>query len=158
MRPLENPAESPCFGCGPLHARGLRLQFARATHDGRDVVECRYSPRSDEIGWPGLMHTGLHYTTLMETSYWAALELGGRVHAVGGPQTFDQKRLPRVGSPFVARAWLVGRDPLRTRAESVSIEGKPLGALDMSWKPVLRADVARWGVPLPEYLMTDIPS
>lgn len=157
--PLENPIESPCFGCGPLHPRGLRLQFERVTlDDGREAVETRHSPRVDEVGWAGLFHTGLHFSVLFETSYWAALELTGRLHVARGAQTYDQRRLPRVGGPFITRAWLAGEGPLRTRAESVGVDGKPLATLDTPWHAVTRADVAKWSVDLPEYLMADIPS
>ena len=156
--PLENPTESPCFGCGPLHPRGLRLQFERVKlDDGRDAVETRHAPRADEVGWPGLFHTGLHFSVLFEASYWAALELTKRVHVARGAQTYDQRRLPRVGGPFIARAWIVGDDPLRTRAESVSVEGKPLATLDTPWLAVTRADVEKWRVALPEYLLAEIP-
>lgn len=149
MALLENPTENPCFGCGPRHPRGLHLTFER--HG--DEVTCTYVPRPDEIGWPGLMHTGLHFTTLFETSYWAALELTGKVYAASGTQTFDQQRLPRVGVPFTARARIVGRDPLRIVAEGVTAEGKPTARLETTWKPASRAGTERAGVKLPDYLL-----
>ena len=149
---LENPAENPCFGCGPRHARGLHLAFER---QGDEVV-CTYTPQADEIGWPGLMHTGLHFTTLFEASYWAALELTGKVHVASGAQTFDQQRLPRVGLPFTTRARIVGREPLRTVAESTSAEGKPLARLKSAWKPASRTGTERAGIQLPAYLTDEM--
>ncbi|HUR68002.1 MAG TPA: hypothetical protein VM370_02060 [Candidatus Thermoplasmatota archaeon] len=148
MTPLENPPENPCFGCGPEHARGLRLAFAR---DGASVV-CTYTPKPDEIGWPGLFHTGLHYTTLFEACYWAALELTGQVHVASGAQTFDQQRLPRVGAPFTTVARIVAKDPLRLVAESVSAEGKPLARLEVGMKLASRVGAERAGIVLPAYL------
>jgi hypothetical protein len=152
MTPLENPAQNPCFGCGPEHARGLRLSFAR---DGDSVV-CTHTPRPDEIGWPGLFHTGLHFTVLFETCYWAALELTGQVHVADGPQLFDQKRLPRVGSPFTVRARIVSTDPLKVVAESATGEGKPCGRLESGMRLASRAATERAGVWLPSYLTDDM--
>src|SRR5574337_979177 len=71
MATLENPRESPCFGCGPRHARGLHLAFERrVAADGTEEILCEYTPKEDEIGWPGLMHIGLLFLVMMETSYW----------------------------------------------------------------------------------------
>jgi len=83
MMLLENPPENPCFGCGKANPRGLRLDFERRRSDSgdREVVACTFVPRKDEIGWPGLLHTGLHQFVLFEVSYWAALTLGGRCTA-----------------------------------------------------------------------------
>jgi hypothetical protein len=150
--PIDNPSENPCFGCGPQHPRGLKLHFAR---DGDSVV-CHYITKPDEIGWPGLIHTGLHYSILFETSYWAALELTGKVQNVSGPQTFDQQRLPRVGVPFTVRARILQSDPLRIVAEGATDEGKPLARLETSWKLASRAATERVGIKLPEYLLEDM--
>jgi hypothetical protein len=153
VTPLDNPKENPCWGCGPEHPRGLHLNFARED----DAVTCTHVPREDEIGWPGLYHTGLHFTTLFETSYWAAWELTGRVHVASGTHTFHQDRLPRVGKPFKVTARIVQREPmLRVRAESVNAEGKPCGWLDVGLAPASRAGTERAGVRLPSYITDDM--
>lgn len=149
---LENPPENPCFGCGPNHPRGLRLQFER---EG-DVVRTRYAPKDDEIGWPTLFHTGLHVTVLFEASYWAALELTGKVHTATGTQQFTQERLPRTGAPFLVEARIVGRDPLRTEAKSFRQDGKPCATLASGWRPGSRAATERAGVRLPGYLLEEM--
>lgn len=149
---LENPIENPCFGCGPEHPRGLRLSFER---QGNEIL-CTYTPKADEIGWPGLMHTGLHFTALFEASYWAALELTGKVHVASGPQAFDQQRLPRVGLPFTVRARIVSSEPLRIVAESATQEGKPLARLEVGFKPSSRTGVERAGIKLPQYLLDEM--
>jgi len=168
--PIENPDDSPCWGCGPQHARGLRLSFER---DG-DSVTCTHVPKEDEIGWPGIFHTGLHFTTLFETTYWAALELTGTVHVASGTHTFHQDRLPRVGKPFTVRARILQREPiadpqigettrpggrvgmLRISAESATAEGKPCGWLDVGMAPASRAATERAGIKLPQYLLDDM--
>ena len=167
MTPLENPPENPCFGCGPEHARGLHLNFAR---DGDDIV-CTYTPKPDEIGWPGIFHTGLHFTVLFETCYWAALELTGQVHVASGPQVYEHKRLPRVGAPFTVRARILSREPfdsapqgavdkpwpaghgfVKILAESATLEGKPLGRAECGMAIASRAGTERAGIALPSYL------
>jgi len=159
MATLENPPDSPCFGCGPHHPRGLHLAFERrAAADGTDEVTCQYTPKADEIGWPGLMHIGLLFLVLMETSYWAALTLGGRVMTVSGPVTFEFTRLPRVGVPFVSRASFEartgGHPQVTCLAETVT--GKSLATMNSSWQRESRAAVEKAGILLPPYLLEDM--
>jgi acyl-coenzyme A thioesterase PaaI-like protein len=154
---LDNPPESPCFGCGPMHARGLRLQFARErAADGAEEVVCTYTPQADEVGWPGLFHTGLHFLALFETCYWAAWELTGRVHVAYGAQSFDQVRLPRVGTPFTARARVVapGRE-LGVRATS-AMGDKHCATLEARFRPASRAVAERARLQLPSYLLSEM--
>ncbi|HYM39421.1 MAG TPA: hypothetical protein VEY12_04650 [Thermoplasmata archaeon] len=159
MPTLENPAENPCFGCGPQHPRGLHLAFEQRTGpDGVSEVVCEYVPRADEIGWPGLMHIGLLFMTLMETSYWAALALGGRVHTMRGPVTFEPLRLPRVGRPFRSTARLAGRDgeELRITCVAQDANGRPHATMTSSWRRASRAAVDKAGLTLPGYLLEDM--
>jgi len=160
MTLLENPDNNPCFGCGPKHPRGLRLQFSRERlPDGREAVVTTYTPQADEIGWPGLFHTSLHFMVLFEACYWAALELGGKVHVATGPQTFDQKRLPRVGQPFRAWAVLVPGAPegqLQVFAQSEMADGRVCATLTSTFRPESRARIEKAGLPLPQYLLDDM--
>lgn len=159
MVSLENPPESPCFGCGPRHARGLHLAFERRTApDGIDEVICEYTPKADEIGWPGLMHTGLLFLVLMETSYWAALTLGGRVHTMTGPATYEPLRLPRVGKTFRARARLAGAEGDRLHISCIAEDanGRAHATLTSTWERASRAAVERAGLSLPGYLLEDM--
>lgn len=156
---LENPPESPCFGCGQRHPRGLHLTFERVTgSDGGDEVVCEYSPKADEIGWPGLMHIGLLFMVLMETSYWTALTLGGRVMTVTGPMTFEPIRLPRVGPTFRSRARLDGPPggDLRIRCVAEDANGKGHATLTSSWRRASRAAAEKAGLSLPSYLLEDM--
>ncbi len=159
MARLENPPENPCFGCGPANGRGLHLEFERSpADDGVDEVRARYVPRPDEIGWPGLLHGGLHYFLLHEASYWAALTLGGRVHRFGGRAVFEQTRLPRVGRECMVAARVVaGPGPaLRIRATTTNDRGAPCGTLDADWVPARRAEVVAAGLALPDYLLAEM--
>ncbi len=159
MAPLENPAESPCFGCGPRHPRGLRLVFDRRTApDGAEEVVCEYAAKPDEIGWPGLMHIGLLFMVMMETSYWAALTRGGRVHTATGPMSFEPLRLPRVGKTFRAGARIVGRDGARLRITCVAEDeaGKRHATMTSGWQRATRSAAERAGLSLPGYLLEDM--
>jgi hypothetical protein len=160
MVELENPPENPCFGCGPHHARGLRLSFTREVgSDGVDEIRGSFTPHADETGWPGLFHTGLHFTVLYEVSYWTALTLGGRLMVSTGPGTYAHQRLPRVGRPHVARARIGPWDGATrlVRATTATVDGKPCGTLETSWRVVDRAELDRAGLQLPDYLLSDVP-
>ena len=159
MALLENPEESPCFGCGPRHARGLHLEFERTDGpDGVPEVRTRFVPKPDEVGWPTLYHHGLHFLVLNEVSYWAALALTGKVWVLGGPATYAVERLPRVGTAHVARARIVESTPerLTIRATSETEQGKPCGSLVAPWRLSSRAAVERAHIPLPDYLIPDL--
>lgn len=154
MTKLENPPENPCFGCGPKHRRGLRLSFERR---GNQVV-CTYTPRRDEIGWPGYLHPGLHFMILRETNYWGALTLGGRVHGGRGKAVLRTFGSPRVGLPFRARSRIAKRTRrgIHMSAVSESLDGRRFAKLDMFFAPVRRSDVKRAGIQLPDYLLEDM--
>lgn len=159
MVELENPVESPCFGCGPTHARGLRLRFEETRgEDGVPEVRTFFTPKPDEVGWPTVFHHGLHFMVLTEASYWAALALTGKVWVMAGPATYSFERLPRVGVAHVARARIVDRGSERmvVRATTASTAGKPCGSLEAAWRPASRAAAERAKIPLPEYLLSDM--
>lgn len=156
---LENPPESPCFGCGPRHERGLHLAFQRRTaEDGTQEILCEYTPKPDEIGWPGLMHIGLLFLVMMETSYWTALTLDGRVHTVRGPMTYEPLRLPRVGRTFRSRARLAGTsgDDLRITCVAEDASSRVHANLTSTWHKASRAAAAKAGLSLPAYLLEDM--
>lgn len=167
MEPLDNPASNPCFGCGPGHERGLRLSFSRGEDDEGPFVAASYTPEDDEIGWPGFMHGGLHFTVLYEASYWAALTLGPAVMTARGELVFDERIVPRVGRAFEARARIVERevpeDPealaqarFDVRATSTGDDGRTLGRLTGIWQPASRERIERAGIELPDYLAGEL--
>lgn len=154
MPKLENPLESPCFGCGPRHRRGLRLSFERR---GNEVI-CIHIPRKDEIGWPSYMHPGLHYMILRETSYWGALTLGGKIHHCGVKSVFREIDSPPVRVPFRAKSRIVKRTRrgLHMVAVSESLKGRPYGRFEAFYIPVKRSHVKEAGLKLPDYLLEDM--
>lgn len=159
MVELDNPSENPCFGCGPANERGLGLRFSREqADDGIAEVVTRFTPGSDEIGWPGFLHGGLHFTLLYEVCYWTALELTDCVHTQGGPVRFEQATAPRVGRELVGRGRLVGEEEglpvIEARTEGE--DGRVLGKLTGPWAPTSRARVEAAGIELPTYLLDEL--
>jgi hypothetical protein len=85
-REIENdPAENPCFGCGPDNVDGLRLRF----FDDGEVVRSTLKLDHRHASWPGTANMGVVFTALMETGGWAVWERMGpsRLHS---PFVFQQ--------------------------------------------------------------------
>jgi uncharacterized protein (TIGR00369 family) len=65
MKPL--PHTHGCFVCGESNAAGLRLRFET---DGR-IVQSRFVPRAEHVGFREVVHGGLISTLLDEIMVWA---------------------------------------------------------------------------------------
>lgn len=63
----ELPHTHSCFVCGESNAAGLRLRFETDGH----LVQTRFWPRPEHIGFKGVMHGGLIATVLDEVMVWA---------------------------------------------------------------------------------------
>jgi uncharacterized protein (TIGR00369 family) len=61
------PHTRSCFVCGESNPAGLKLRFHT---DGR-VVQTRFTPRPEHIGFKGIVHGGLITTLLDEIMVWA---------------------------------------------------------------------------------------
>jgi len=61
------PHTHSCFVCGESNPVGLKLRFHT---DGR-VVQTRFTPRPEHIGFKGIVHGGLITTLLDEVMVWA---------------------------------------------------------------------------------------
>jgi uncharacterized protein (TIGR00369 family) len=61
------PHTHSCFVCGESNPVGLKLLFHT---DGR-VVQARFTPRAEHIGFKGIVHGGLVSTVLDEIMVWA---------------------------------------------------------------------------------------
>ena len=61
-----------CFACGARNQHGLHLRFARdPEHPGEGAVVCRYDPKPEDQGFPGVMHGGVLAALLDESMAWA---------------------------------------------------------------------------------------
>jgi uncharacterized protein (TIGR00369 family) len=65
VKPL--PHTHSCFVCGDANPSGLKLRFET---DGR-VVTARFQPRTEHIGFKGVVHGGITATVLDEIMVWA---------------------------------------------------------------------------------------
>ncbi len=67
MQPL--PHTHSCFVCGESNPFGLKLRFET---DGR-IVQAKFHPRAEHIGFKGVVHGGLIATVLDEIMVWACM-------------------------------------------------------------------------------------
>jgi acyl-coenzyme A thioesterase PaaI-like protein len=87
-----------CFGCGPSHPIGLRLEFARLG----DEVLTTFTPGEQYQGPPGLVHGGLSTTLADELAVWTVLGLKGKMSFTGAIQA-RLSRPMRIGVPIHGR-------------------------------------------------------
>jgi acyl-coenzyme A thioesterase PaaI-like protein len=88
----------PCFGCGPDHPIGFRLQFAR---EGDDIVT-HFTPADRYQGPPGIMHGGLVTTLADEIAAWTVIGLRDRMGFTAALEA-RLKRPVRIGVPVEGR-------------------------------------------------------
>ena len=61
-----------CFACGARNEHGLHLHFSRdGAIEGGGAVICRYDPKPEDQGFPGVMHGGILAALLDESMAWA---------------------------------------------------------------------------------------
>src|SRR5215470_8785604 len=99
-------AEQRCFGCGPHHEGGLRLEFFR---DGDEVIT-RYTPNLDQEGPPGILHGGLQATLADELGAWTIIGLRGMM---GFTSAIDVRLLrpARIGAEIEGRGRILVERP-----------------------------------------------
>lgn len=74
LKPFQHKAQNRCFGCGPDHPSGLRLEFQIAS-DGS--VVCLTTVAQEFDAWKGFLHGGIIATLLDE-----AMSKAVRAHGV----------------------------------------------------------------------------
>lgn len=63
----ELPHTRSCFVCGETNPLGLKLRF----HTDGEVVQARFTPQPEHIGFKGIVHGGILATLLDEIMVWA---------------------------------------------------------------------------------------
>ena len=102
-----------CFACGGRNQHGLHLRFA---HDGDGAVVCRYQPKLEDQGFPGVMHGGILAALLDEAMAWAMWTAD---HALGVTAKMETRYRRSVGT----EALLVVRSRvLRLRGRRIEVE------------------------------------
>lgn len=104
----------PCYGCGPAHPHGFRLDFTR---EGDEVVT-RFVPGPDRQGPPGIMHGGLVATVADELADWAIIATLGKF---GFTASFEA----RYGAPIRIGREVEGRARItRNAGRIVDVEAR----------------------------------
>lgn len=98
---LTSHPKNPCFGCGPAHPRGLGLTFLK---DGERVVGT-LQVTDDVQGFPGRLHSGVLYASLIDAAKWTVIGLRGRLGVPVRTSALSTRRWGLVGE----RLSLVGR-------------------------------------------------
>jgi uncharacterized protein (TIGR00369 family) len=137
--PLELPHTSGCLVCGPANARGLRLNLFVDPANG--VVETRYVPAIEHVGFEGIVHGGAIATVLDEAMVWAASWHGKRF-CVCGEMNVRFRQTARIGVPLICRARV---DSSRARlivtsAEATDESGKIIAAATGKYVPLPPAE------------------
>jgi acyl-coenzyme A thioesterase PaaI-like protein len=73
---LELPHTAGCLVCGPGNNKGLRLKLF--VDPGTGVVETKFAPGKEHIGFQGVTHGGVLAAVLDEVMVWAASWAGKR--------------------------------------------------------------------------------
>jgi uncharacterized protein (TIGR00369 family) len=67
-----------CFGCSPLNAHGLQMQFYKK--DGEDsVLGCTTLASNVHSGYPGMVHGGVIATVIDDTAFWTMYTLKEKI-------------------------------------------------------------------------------
>lgn len=96
-----------CFGCGPRHPHGLRLDFRV---EGDEVVT-EFIPTREHESVPNVMHGGLVTTLADELGGWVLIALCDKFGFTGS-MTSRFVRPVRIGKPLIGRGRVV-RDTKR---------------------------------------------
>lgn len=105
-----------CFGCGPRHAHGLRLDFRV---DGSEVVT-DFLPTHEHESVPNVMHGGLVTTLADELGGWVLIALLDKFGFTGA-MTTRFVRPVRIGVPLIGRGRIL-KDSRRLVKVGVTIE------------------------------------
>lgn len=140
MKPL--PHTRSCFVCGESNPAGLRLRFET---DG-SVVRTQFTPRTEHIGFKGVVHGGLLATLLDEIMVWACAVKTGRFAFCGELKVRYMKPV-QPGDELVATAEMItnrrgklfeARGELKNRAGEILTEGSG------KYLPIAEARLTEW--------------
>ena len=111
-----------CFGCGHDNAGGLRIEVFDP--GAEKVLNARFTPSDEMVGFPGIVHGGAIYTALDCLSTWVATLLGpnrGAAWILRSANT-TYHNPARAGEALELRGWVtmeIGKwDPLTVHTEA----------------------------------------
>ena len=102
-----------CFACGARNAHGLHLRFER---EEAAAVVCRYTPKPEDQGFPGVLHGGVLAALLDEAMAWA-MWAADRALGVTAKMETRYRRPVGVGGVLVVRGRVA-----RMRGRRIEVE------------------------------------
>jgi uncharacterized protein (TIGR00369 family) len=135
----ELPHTHSCFVCGESNPLGLRLRFET---DGR-IVQTRFTPRAEYVGFKGVVHGGIISTLLDEIMVWACAVQTKRF-AYCAELTVRFVTPLRPGEEIVARGELIAnrRDKIfEAKAELRNAVGEIVAKSAGKYLPVKAKDI-----------------
>ena len=103
MSLIELPLTSGCLVCGRHNPKGLHLHLF--VDESTGVVETRFTPAPEHIGFEGIIHGGILATVFDEAMVWAASWHAKRF-CVCGELTVRFRKPAQPGKPILIRATL----------------------------------------------------
>ncbi|HEY1921878.1 MAG TPA: PaaI family thioesterase [Tepidisphaeraceae bacterium] len=133
--PLELPHTPGCLVCGPVNSRGLHLSLFVDPATG--IVETRYVPAIEHIGFEGIVHGGAIATVLDEVMVWAASWHGKRF-CVCGEMNVRFRQSGKIGSPLMCRAKIESSRArlITTTAEALDESGQIIASATGKYVPL----------------------
>jgi uncharacterized protein (TIGR00369 family) len=134
------PHTRSCFVCGESNPAGLKLRFET---DGQ-TVRTRFTPRSEHIGFKGVVHGGIIATLLDEIMVWACVARAGHF-AFCADLNVRFVRPVRPGEEVVATGELANNRRGRifeARAELKNQAGDVLASASGKYLPIEPAQLA----------------
>lgn len=138
MHPL--PHTHSCFVCGDANPFGLKLRFET---DGR-IVQTRFVPRTEHIGFKGVVHGGLIATVLDEIMVWACA-VTTRKFAYCAELTVRYRHPLAPGEEIIATGELVANRKDRiyeAKAVARNVANTTLAEATGKYRPVKAPDLA----------------
>jgi uncharacterized protein (TIGR00369 family) len=132
------PHTRSCFVCGESNPVGLKLLF----HTDGQIVQTRFTPRPEHIGFKGVVHGGLISTLLDEIMVWACAVRTKRF-AFAAEMTVRFKNTARPNEELIATGELATdrRKLFEAKAELRSAAGQLLATATGKYVPVPDTDL-----------------
>jgi len=136
------PHTRSCFVCGEANPLGLKLRFET---DGR-IVQSRFLPHAEHVGFKGTVHGGILSTVLDEIMVWACA-VQTRRFAFCGELNVRFLHPARPQEEILAVGELVTNKKnklFEAKAELRQAGGTVVASATGKYLPIQRADVTEW--------------
>jgi acyl-coenzyme A thioesterase PaaI-like protein len=108
-----------CHACGRQNPTGLQLRFRR---DGEAGVVTSYTPKPEDVGFPGVLHGGILATLMDEAMAWS-MYAAERVMGVTAKMEMKYRRQVRLDGELTVRGVIT-----RIRGRRIEVDATILDA------------------------------